>query len=70
MKKADKTYADSRLQIGGLMRCCTATIGEFVRVNAGNHIEYGKIIDCKYMVPGNRMIIIDQETGNFRWNRL
>ena len=48
---------------GGLMRCCLATVAE-----CEDEVEVGAILDCKYESPGNANMILDQGLV-WRWNR-
>jgi hypothetical protein len=60
------TYDETTINIGGLMRCCIATISEFVR-DHGSEPAARIILDCKYDTPGNQQIILDGMT--WRWHR-
>lgn len=58
------------LIIGGLMRCCIATIDEIVSdYQAADQVpEEGQFFDCKYEKPGNRSIVY--KDGSFAWRGL
>lgn len=61
------TYAQTRIAIGGLMRCCLATINDYVDAHVAEVPEPGLVLDCKYQGPGNAQIILDP-SGIWRWN--
>ncbi len=54
---------DTKINIGGLMRCCLETIET---LNPDYELKDGMIIDCKYEHPGNKQIIL--QNGVWRWN--
>jgi len=58
---------DTKLNCGGLMRCCTSTIANYVSIHADEEIEDGFIIDCEYEKAGNRNIILKDNV--WRWNK-
>jgi hypothetical protein len=60
---------EPRLNQGGLMRCCIATIDEIASdyFAAETEPEDNTVFDCKYEEPGNRSILYKDET--FQWNR-
>lgn len=65
---APKTYAQTKVAQGGLMRCCLATIDEYVATHADQSPKFGLILDCKYEKPGNAQVVLDT-SGIWRWNR-
>lgn len=54
---------ETRINIGGLMRCCLETIE---RIDPNIELEDKMVIDCMYEQPGNKNIIL--ENGVWRWN--
>lgn len=60
-------YPDTKIAIGGLMRCCTATIAAYVEAHKDDDEVVDQILDCTYEEPGNARIIL--EDGVWRWNR-
>lgn len=63
-----KTYAQTKVDQGGLMRCCLATISDYLSVHSAETPQPGLILDCKFQKPGNAQIILDQNSI-WRWNR-
>lgn len=61
------TYADALVNQGGLMRCCLATLADFVTAHAAEPAVEGFVLDCAYEKPGNVNMIFDGRV--FRWNR-
>jgi hypothetical protein len=60
-------FADTRVNQGGLMRCCTGTIANHVELHARDDVPEGVlVIDCEYETPGNSRIVL--EGGVWRWN--
>lgn len=60
----DETKANERLvRIGGLMRCCLATVGDSEELT-----DVGTVMDCKYEPPGNANLIVGDD-GAWRWNQ-
>ena len=61
-------FADTRVNQGGLMRCCLATIADYAEARAGQEAPEGVlVIDCQHETPGNSRIVL--EGGVWRWNR-
>lgn len=60
-------YKDSEIFIGGLMRCCVATIEKFVEEHPTDEVEEGLVLNCMYEKTRNKQIIF--KDGAFRWNR-
>lgn len=60
------TWAESGVFIGGLMRCCTSSIGEAVEAAPETPCEDGQTIQCRYAPddPNHRAVMQD---GNWRW---
>lgn len=52
-----------QIEIGGLMRCCIATIRDSIEPT-----RLGDVVDCKYEKPGNRQLVVDMNSGRWRWN--
>lgn len=68
-KKAEvKTYerADTRLAIGGLMRCCTGSLGDWIR-SSDKPIKVGEVVFCKYEAANPTSMILGED-GVWRWN--
>lgn len=59
-------FGDTVLDIGGLMRCCTGTIGEYVHAHEDEEAPDKLVLDCKYEPEGNAQITL--EHGVWRWN--
>ena len=55
---------ETKISIGGLMRCCIATIEE---QDPDKEYKNGDIIDCKFEEGGNKNIIL--KDGIWQWNR-
>lgn len=55
-----------RVRTGGLMRCCTMTLAEYLE-GAEGPSEEGQVMDCKYEHPGNSNLIFRH--GAWEWNR-
>ena len=55
---------ETKVSIGGLMRCCLDTIDTL-----DTTVDYpdGHIIDCKHETKGNKNIIL--KDGIWQWNR-
>lgn len=60
----DEVAANERMvRIGGLMRCCLATLG-----NSESPSVVGTVLDCQYETPGNANMVVAQD-GVWEWNR-
>jgi len=58
---------DTRIDIGGLMRCCIATIDEYVHEHQDEEVPAEPLVlDCKYEPPGNAQVVL--QDGRWRWN--
>jgi len=64
--KSPATYAAAKVAIGGLMRCCTATIADFVEAHGHEPFAPIALLDCKHEKPGNGNITLDA-AGIWRW---
>ena len=56
--------SETRMETGGLMRCCLATIDDY----ATNHADDEAIdmeLDCMHEAAGNKQILL--EGGRWRW---
>lgn len=51
------------IRIGGLMRCCVATVQESLEPTVP-----GTVMDCKYEHPGNENLRVADD-GIWEWNR-
>ncbi len=60
-------YRDTRVDIGGLMRCCIATIDDYVDEHADEDFADVDIL-CEYGEAGAESIIILRD-GIWRWRR-
>lgn len=58
---------DTRVNQGGLMRCCLETIYQFAMEDVEREVEERHVLDCKYEEPGNKRIIF--QNGAWRWNK-
>ena len=56
--------ADTRIDQGGLMRCCISTIVEYAQEHP-NEEATDRIIDCKYEEGRNQQIML--VAGKWRW---
>ena len=56
--------ADTKVDIGGLMRCCLSTIDEYVIEHPDDEAT-DLIIDCRYEDPGNEQIML--VAGRWKW---
>lgn len=54
---------DTKINIGGLMRCCIQTI---VELDPDKEYIDGTIIDCKFEADGNKQIVL--KDGIWQWN--
>lgn len=54
-----------RVKIGGLMRCCTQTLAEYLQ-NATEPSKEGQTLDCKHEQAGNAQMIF--RNGAWEWN--
>ena len=61
------TYADTRVNQGGLMRCCLASLADFVEAHAAEPAAEGMTLDCAYEKPGNANLVLEGRV--WRWNR-
>lgn len=61
------TYGDVLVSQGGLMRCCLATLADFVTGHANEPAVDGFVLDCRYEKSGNANMILEGKA--FRWNR-
>jgi hypothetical protein len=59
------TYNESRINTGGLFRCCLNTIMEYIKAHSGEECE-DMILDCIHEAKGNRQIKL--EDGVWKWN--
>ena len=50
----------------GLMRCCIATIEDYVEEHPDENLKEGFTLDCKYETEGNKNIIL--KNGTWQWN--
>lgn len=66
--KATKTYppTDTRIAIGGLMRCCTGTLGDWIR-GRKLPVAVGEVVFCKYEAANPTSMILGED-GVWRWN--
>ena len=53
-----------RVDMGGLMRCCLATIAE-----SEEPTEVGSILSCKYERDADNQNMIVNQAGVWEWNR-
>lgn len=60
-------FADTRINPGGLMRCCFQTIHEYVDAHMGEAAPESLVISCRYEMYKESMNII-LEKGEWRWN--
>lgn len=59
---------NTRIAIGGLMRCCIETIDKYVEAHLDDSVPKDNlIIDCMYEKPGNEKIVLEKNI--WRWNR-
>lgn len=58
---------NTKINTGGLMRCCTATISEYATEHQEEMISDRTVIDCKYEKEGNKNIIIKDNV--WQWNK-
>jgi hypothetical protein len=54
------------VNIGGLMRCCLATLDEHM-LYATEDPEEDETLDCKYEEPGNKNMVFRDNA--WQWNR-
>lgn len=54
---------ETKVAIGGLMRCCLHTLGS---VPDDKVVAEGETLDCMYEAPGNKQMILIR--GRWRWN--
>lgn len=55
---------ETRLAIGGLMRCCTGTLSKWAQEHQDEELEDGTIVECEYC---SESMILDN--GTWRWNK-
>lgn len=55
------------LRIGGVMRCCIATLVEYLK-GIEEAPPVGTTLDCKYEQSGNKKLILAAD-GVWEWNR-
>lgn len=58
-------YYETRLNLGGLMRCCFETISEYVDAHEDEECT-DMVMDCIYEKDGNKQIKL--ENGIWKWN--
>lgn len=58
---------ETRIAIGGLMRCCTGSLTDFINQNPDDLAGIGTIIYCKYEKADPTSMILGQD-GVWRWN--
>lgn len=56
---------DTRVNQGGLLRCCLATLGE--EAEGDRDFEPGDTLDCKYEEPGNQQMRLNADNV-WEWN--
>lgn len=52
-------FSDTRVKVGGLMRCCDATIAEYVDEHKDEEALGAFTLDCKYEPAGNGQVFFD-----------
>lgn len=62
------TYRETGYHIGGLMRCCLQTLGEFLDARGSEECTIGETLDCRFEKPGNKNMILGEDFI-WRWNR-
>lgn len=61
-----KSWAETKVAIGGLMRCCTSTLAEAIENAPETEAVNEQTIQCKYTDnPSHNMKLID---GVWHWN--
>ena len=60
-------YSEVLVNQGGLMRCCLATLADFLEAHAAEPAVEGFVLDCVYEQSGNANMILEGKV--FRWNR-
>jgi hypothetical protein len=60
------TYSETRVNYGGLMRCCLGTLRDYIIAHIDDEAHEGETLDCKYEPPNNRQMILKK--GTWRWN--
>lgn len=58
---------ETKLAIGGLMRCCTGSLGEFISQNPDDTAQVGTLVYCKYEGNDPTSMILGDD-GVWRWN--
>lgn len=56
--------ADTRVNYGGLMRCCLASLSEYIEREAEEEAVEGTIVSCVYGDHGTMIL----DGGVWRWN--
>jgi hypothetical protein len=59
-------YKDTKINQGGLMRCCIKTIEDFCEEHLDQEVE-DQVLNCKYEPIGNERIKLIGTT--WRWNK-
>lgn len=67
-KNEASTYADTMIHQGGLMRCCIATIVDYVDQHKDEQTKEGLVLDCQHERVGNERIILTEDV--FCWNQI
>jgi hypothetical protein len=60
------TFRETRINTGGLMRCCIHTIEEYIEAHSTEECT-DLVIDCMHEKPGNKQIKL--ENGTWKWNK-
>jgi hypothetical protein len=58
---------DTTIAIGGLMRCCIATILAYIDAHQDDDVV-DMVLDCMHEKPGNEQILLTGRT--WKWNGL
>lgn len=58
---------ETRIAIGGLLRCCTGTLEDHIRDHADESAATGSLVYCKYEKNDPTSMILGED-GIWRWN--
>lgn len=61
------TWDQTKVEQGGLMRCCLYSLGQFVEEHSKEEATEGFTLDCIYEKPGNKNLIF--QGGVWKWNQ-
>jgi hypothetical protein len=62
---ATMPMGDTKLAIGGLMRCCLTTLNNYADEHGTDRVAIGEVVECEWC---DEKMVLD-ETGWWRWQQ-